>query len=87
MLLPLPPLLDLSLVKSFSGGCRLIDLVVAYGFVMGGRLGGEGGDIEWVVFGGGHEGWVGCFCLSRKTHTHIEREREREREREMSHGE
>ena len=73
MLLPSPPLLDLSLVKSFSGGCRLIDLVVACGFVMGGRLGGEGGDIEWVVFGGGHEGWVGCFCLSRKTHTHTHR--------------
>ena len=27
---------------------------------------GEGGDIEWVVSGGGHEGWVGCFCLEKR---------------------
>ena len=27
---------------------------------------GEGGDIEWVVPNGGHEGWVGCFCLENR---------------------
>ena len=27
---------------------------------------GKGGDIEWVVFGGGHKGWVGCFCLEKR---------------------
>ena len=67
--------LVLSLVKSLSNGCGLIDLVVSCGFVMG----GEGGDIEWVVAGYGHERWVDCFARRRETHT--------EKEREMSHGE
>ena len=44
--------LILSQVKSLSSRCGLIDLVVGYGFVVG----GEGGDIEWVVAGRGHEG-------------------------------
>ena len=66
--------LVLSLVKSLSNGCGLIDLVVSCGFVVG----GEGGDIEWVVAGHGHERWVDCFAWRRETHTG--------KEREMSHG-
>ena len=73
MLLRSPLLLDLSLMKSFSGGCGLIDSVVGCGFVVG-------GDIEGVVSGGGHEGWVGCFCLEKRD-TH------RKREKDMSHAE
>ena len=63
--------LVLSLVKSLSNGCGLIDLVVSCGFVVG----GEGGDIEWVVAGHGHERWVDCFCLEKRD-THRERERD-----------
>ena len=37
-------------------GYGLTDSMVGCGFVVGGGLGGEGGDIEWVVAGGGHEG-------------------------------
>ena len=58
-------------MKSLSNGCGLIDLVVSCGFVVG----GEGGDIEWVVAGCGHERWVDCFC-SEKRDTHRERERD-----------
>ena len=27
---------------------------------------GKGANIEWVVSSGGHEGWVGCFCLEKR---------------------
>ena len=42
-------------------------------------MGGEGGDIQWVVADHVHERWVDCFAQRRETHT--------EKEREMSHGE
>ena len=48
--------------------------MVGCGFVVG----GVGGDIEWAVASGGHEGWVGCFCLEK-------RDTQRKREKEMSH--
>ena len=35
-------------------------------------MGGEGGDIEWMVAGHGHERCVDCFCLEK-------RDKERER--------
>ena len=60
-------------VKSFSGVPWLIDSVIGCGFVMGGGL---GGDIEWMVAGGGQEGWVVCLCLEK---------RDTKREKEMSH--
>ena len=62
-------------MKSFSGGCGLIHLVVGCGFDVGGGLGGEGGDIEWVVFGGGHEGMGWLFLLGEEKHTQRKRER------------
>ena len=56
-------------VKSFSGVPWLIDSVIGCGFVVG-------GDIEWMVAGGGQEGWVVCFCLEK-------RETQKERERDV----
>ena len=50
----------------------MIDLVVSCGFVVG----GEGGDIEWVVAGHGHERWVDCFYLEKRD-TYTQRKRER----------
>ena len=56
-------------VKSFSGVPWLIDSVIGCRFVVG-------GDIEWMVAGGGQEGWVVCFCLEK-------RETQKEKERDV----
>ena len=59
-------------MKSFSSGCGLIDSMVGCGFVVGGGL---GGDIEWVVSGGGHKGVGLLFLLGEEKHMQRKRER------------
>ena len=54
-------------VKSFSGVPWLIDSVIGCGFVVG-------GDIEWMVAGGGQEGWA-VFLLGEERDTERERKR------------
>ena len=54
-------------VKSFSGVPWLIDSVIDCGFVVG-------GDIEWMVAGGGQEGWA-VFLLGEERDTERERKR------------
>ena len=60
----------------FNVFCNGFRWAVVVGWVSDG--GGGLGFLMMVVIGGGHEWWLGCFCLGEEIHKERERKRCRE---------